>query len=128
MRRWIVPIVLVAVALLLLRRPMAPVQVFASDQERRSFLEMAGEPEDIALIALVTEWCPACKALEATLSEIGRPYAIVDIERSEAGRMLFERCARESGSRAVPKVVLGLEMMDAREAVARMRQGPAPHP
>lgn len=128
MRRWLVPLLLVAAVLLIVRRPIAPVQVFASDQERLGFLELAGEPEDVALIALVTEWCPACKALEASLGEIGRPYARIDIEKSEAGRMLFERCARASGSRGVPKVIVGLEMVDARQALARLREGSASQP
>lgn len=44
-------------------------------------------------------WCPACKALEATLQERHIPFELVDVDREP---QRYEMARRASGTNAIP--------------------------
>jgi glutaredoxin len=82
-----------------------PRQLFDSAQERQAFFRSVGQQETRVLV-LVTEWCPACKGLEADLTGEGIPFTRIDVEKNEAGGHLFAKAAQRTSSQAVPKVVV----------------------
>lgn len=108
--------------LLFLRR-MEPIQVFASEQERAEFMRTLGEPEDVEIIALVTDWCPACRSFESLLDESKVRYARVNIEQSAPGRALYEKAVGLGAPRSIPQAIRGLKLVDRREIF-----GPGAHP
>lgn len=131
LKRWLLPFLLGILFALVLLRNQQPIQVFASEDERLRFLQEIGEERDVKLIALVTEWCPACRSLESSLDQLGVEYATADLDRSIPGQQLFERCVRLGGSRGIPKTIYGLEMVSAQDAVSRLKkeqQGRNPRP
>lgn len=87
-------------------RSLLPTEIFASEGERVQFLATIGEPESTRIIALVTEWCPACRSLEQTLAERRIKYARLDIEKDQHGREVFERVYAATGSNTIPKIIL----------------------
>jgi len=87
-------------------RALIPTEIFASEGERVKFLATIGEPESTRIIALVTDWCPACRGLEQTLVERRIKYARLDIEKDQHGRDLFERVYAATGSNTIPKIIL----------------------
>ena len=121
--RWCVPVVLGLFVLVILLREAAPQTIFASEQERVQFLQEIDEPSSIRVVALVTDWCPACRSLESSLNSAKIPFARVNIEQSEPGRKLFERCIQAGGSRGIPKVILDREMVSARAVFAAFSAG-----
>ena len=116
--RWCVPVVLGLFVLVILLREAAPQTIFASEQERLQFLQEIDEPSSTRVVALVTDWCPACRSLESSLNTENIPFARVNIEQSEPGRKLFERCVKAGGSRGIPKVILDREMVSSRAVFA----------
>jgi glutaredoxin len=122
LKRWLLPLLLGILLAFVLLRNQKPIQVFASEDERLHFLQEIGEERDVRLIALVTEWCPACRALESALEQVGVEYAKVDLDRSVPGQQLLERCVRLGGSRGLPKTIYGLEMLSAHDAVSRLKK------
>ncbi len=82
-----------------------PRQLFDSLQERQAFFRSVGQPETRVLV-LVTEWCPACKSLEAALSREEIPFTRIDVEQSQPGARLFMKAAQRTSSQGVPKVVV----------------------
>jgi glutaredoxin len=83
-----------------------PKDVFASEDERRSFVSSVGEDPEKRVIALVTSWCPACKAMEGSLIQSQIPYIRLDIEQSLLGRRLYDRSVELTGARGIPQVVV----------------------
>ena len=97
--------VIVAIGWLFVQSSL-PKDVFASEEERVSFLSSVGEDPDKRVIALVTSWCPACKAMEVSLAQSGIPYVRLDIEQSPLGRKLYDRSVELTGVRGIPQVVV----------------------
>lgn len=120
-RRWLLPLFLGTALVFALSRTEKPIAVFASEEDRIAFLREIGEEQEVQLIALVTDWCPACRALEYSLDTEGIPYAKVDLERSVPGRQLFEKAVGLGASRAIPKTIYGLTMISAPDAISRVR-------
>lgn len=87
-------------------RSLLPTEIFASEGERVKFLATIGEPESTRIIALVTDWCPACRSLESDLNDRHITYARLDIENNPHGRELFKRVSAATGSNTIPKVIL----------------------
>ena len=87
-------------------RALIPTDIFASEGERVKFLATIGEPESTRIIALVTDWCPACRSLESDLNDRHITYARLDIENNPHGRELFKRVSAATGSNTIPKVIL----------------------
>jgi glutaredoxin len=87
-------------------RSLLPTEIFASEGERVKFLATIGEPESTRIIALVTDWCPACRSLESDLGDRHIKYARLDIENNPHGRELFKRVSAATGSNTIPKVIL----------------------
>jgi glutaredoxin len=87
-------------------RSFTPIEVFATEGARREFLERVGAAPSTRIIALVTEWCPACKSLEHNLRSNGVDFVKIDIESSDDGRKLFHEVYELTGSNSIPKVIL----------------------
>jgi len=87
-------------------RSLTPIEIFASEAERQNFLSSIGEADPTRIIALVTEWCPACRNLESELNDRHIKYARLDIEKDRHGRELFDRVYAATGSNTIPKVIL----------------------
>lgn len=100
---WVLLTVLVSIYIW---RSVAPVEIFSTEGERRAFLEAVGAPPSTRIIALVTDWCPACKALEQNLSSNGTEFVRLNIERSNEGRRLFQRSYELTGENSIPKIIL----------------------
>ena len=87
-------------------RSFTPIEVFATEGVRREFLERVGAAPSTRIIALVTEWCPACKSLEQNLRSKGVDFVKIDIESNNDGRKLFHEVYEITGSNSIPKVIL----------------------
>lgn len=109
---WVAIVLAIA---LYIGQSFTPIEVFATEGERREFLSSVGASESTRIIALVTEWCPACKSLEHNLQAKGVEFVRIDIERHDAGRRLFRRVFELTGSNSIPKVILD------RNLVSQMR-------
>lgn len=83
-----------------------PKDVFATEDERRNFVISVGENPEKRVIALVTSWCPACKAMEGYLQQSGIPFVRLDIEQSPIGRRLYDRSVELTGARGIPQVIV----------------------
>jgi|LakMenEpi03Aug12_release.lakeMendotaPanAssembly.Ray.scaffolds.fasta_scaffold178842_4 glutaredoxin len=83
-----------------------PKEVFSSEEERRAFIVSVGEDPEKRVITLVTSWCPACKAMEASLAQSEVPFVRLDIEQSPLGRRLYDRSVELTGARGIPQVVV----------------------
>jgi glutaredoxin len=94
----------IALAVLLVDR-FTPQKLFDSPEERQAFFRSVGQGETRVLV-LVTEWCPACKGLEAALTGEQIPFTRIDVEESPPGAQLFMKAAQRTGSQGVPKVVV----------------------
>ena len=116
MQRKLLALAMVVFLAALVLRSQDPIQVFASEQERSDFMKSIGAQEQIRLIALVTDWCPACRAFEASLESAHIPYARVNIEENSAGRALFEKGVALGAPRAIPQAVFGLSIVGQAEA------------
>jgi glutaredoxin len=104
--RYGVLILVIIVGAIWLRQMLIPQELFASEDARVQFLASVGAPPSTRIITLVTEWCPACKQLDHTLSEEGIPHVRLDIEREPAGRELFQKVYEITGSNSIPKIIL----------------------
>jgi glutaredoxin len=98
---------------------MQPQILFANENERVSFFQSLGATPSSRVVVLVTEWCPACKALEANLKAEGLPFIRVDVENSRPGLELFKKAADVSGSNAIPKVIVDRRLV--RHSVSAIR-------
>lgn len=105
-RRYAIIFIAAVVVLVWLVNTLTPREVFPSDSERNEFLSSIGEPSTTRIIALVTEWCPACKQLERMLEKDDIPFARLDIEKDPKGAALFKKIATETGSNSIPKIIL----------------------
>lgn len=126
-QRVLIVIALGAVAWLLVLRQSEPIQVFASESEREDFVQSIGADTSVPIIALVTDWCPACRSFELSLEESSIPYTRVNIEQSDAGRALFEKGVQRGAPRSIPQVVQGLYLVD-RRSVFENTKATAPKP
>jgi glutaredoxin len=98
---------------------LTPQQLFDSPAERQSFFRAAGQA-DTRVLVLVTEWCPACKALEAALTEEQIPFTRIDVENSQPGAQLFAKAAQRTRSQGVPKLVVDNHLI--RPSVSAVRE------
>jgi len=104
-----------------------PVQIFDSKEERLKYFSSLGVPTNRPYpIVLSADWCPACSALRANLDAAGIQYYLGDIEKNRAAAALFEKVASASGSRGIPKVIIGDQLVPGYvEAIAaRLRASP----
>ncbi len=104
--RYLFHVVIAGAVLFYVVSSMRPQILFTSEGERIDFVRSIGVMQPSRVIVLVTEWCPACKSLEAGLRAQGLSFIRVDIEKSLAGRELFSKAADISGSNAIPKVIV----------------------
>lgn len=103
----VAPIVVVVGAIVwVILQSSLPKDVFASEEERRLFISSVGEDPNTRVIALVTSWCPACKAMESSLHQSGIRFVRLDIEQSPPGRRLYDRSVELTGARGIPQVVV----------------------
>jgi hypothetical protein len=109
--RWLPWAVIAIAGFFLLRPSITSVDLFASDEQRRDFDLRVGNYRHIPTLLLVTEWCPACKALQHRLEAQHHPYLALDIEQNSWAHELFERCIAGGAARSVPKVVYGRQMI-----------------
>lgn len=117
----ILPWLLIAlVAAILISFSNRPIEVFASNEELQSFKIEAGIPHDRKIILLVTEWCPACKALEQSLNERGTPFSALDVENSIEGSKLYSICLSNGAPASVPKVIYEREMISQADLFKRL--------
>lgn len=100
---WLLLTILVS---LYIWRSVAPVEIFATEGERRELLAKVGASPSTRIITLVTDWCPACKALEHNLQSNGTDFVRLNIERSNEGRRLFQRSYELTGENSIPKIIL----------------------
>lgn len=108
----IIPWLLIAtVAAFIIRLSDRPVEVFASDDALQRFKIETGIPQSHEIILLVTEWCPACKALENSLHERGVPFSVLDVETSKKGSQLYSSCIAKGAPQSVPKVIYNRKMV-----------------
>lgn len=100
-------LILVGVAVLafFLVDRFTPRKLFDSTEERQAFFRSVEQGETRVLV-LVTEWCPACKGLEADLSREEIPFTRIDVEQSQPGARLFMKAAQRTNSQGVPKLVV----------------------
>jgi glutaredoxin len=95
-----------AAVYLYIAQSFTPIEVFTTEGQRREFLERVSAPHSTRVIALVTDWCPACKSLEHNLQSQGVEFVRLDIEKNEQGRRLYQRVFELTGSNSIPKVIL----------------------
>ncbi len=120
----ILPWMLIAVfAALFIRFLDRPVEVFSSDEELHRFKVEAGIPYERKIILLVTEWCPACKALEHSLNERGTKFSVLDVETSVMGSKLYSVCLSKGAPQSVPKVIYEREMISQSDLFKRLVVG-----
>ncbi len=77
--------------------PAAPARARAPAEPSRAQIR-DGDGQGLITLYGAT-WCPACKALEATLHERGIPFELVDVDR-EPSR--YEMARKASGTNAIP--------------------------
>ena len=85
---------------------LIPQRIFATEEERKIFFASIGQNPEKRVIALVTVWCPACKAMEANLAANQIPYVRLDIEQSIQGRSLYDKSVSLTGQRGIPQVIV----------------------
>jgi glutaredoxin len=95
----------IGVALFVLLDSQENQKIFDSENERASFFRSVSY-QPTRVLVLVTEWCGACKSLEASLTAGGITYTRIDIEQSNLGAQLFLKAAERTRSRGVPKVIV----------------------
>lgn len=83
-----------------------PQTIFSSVDERKIFFASIGQDPEKRVIALVTSWCPACKAMEERLNLKGIPFVRLDIEQSIQGRSLYDKAVQLTGQRGIPQMVV----------------------
>lgn len=88
---------LILSSLLALALPGAPALARASSTQPPSRVR-DGDGQGVITLYGAT-WCPACKALEATLHERGIPFELVDVDREP---QRYEMARRASGTNAIP--------------------------
>jgi len=95
----------IGVALFVLLDSQSNQKLFDSESERVSFFRSVNY-QPTRVLVLVTDWCGACKSLEASLTSGGITYTRIDIEQIQPGAQLFLKAAQRSRSRGVPKVIV----------------------
>jgi glutaredoxin len=110
---------LAAVAFVMWDNPRSA-RLFDSPQERTAFFRLVARPETRVLV-LVTEWCPACKGLEAALASEQIPFTRITVEESEPGARLFTKAAQRTRSRGVPKVIVDDTLVSPSVSAIRSR-------
>lgn len=96
MRAPLRPLLLVT-ALIALSLPGAPAVASAASTQATSHVRDGDGQGTITLYGAT--WCPACKALEATLQERHIPFELVDVDREP---QRYEMARRASGTNAIP--------------------------
>jgi len=82
--------------------PSQQAAVFSSKAEQAHILkELSGYPDHDPFICFVTDWCPACKALEEKLTTEGVPYVRANIEKNKTAHDLYMRISN-GGSMGIP--------------------------
>lgn len=108
----ILPWLLIAIiAVFFIRLSDRPIEVFASEDALQRFKIETGIPQSHEIILLVTEWCPACKALQSSLRERGVPFSVLDVEADAQGSRLYSTCISRGAPQSVPKVIYNREMV-----------------
>lgn len=90
-----------------LRRHQVPHVIFSSNEEVRSAVTaLGGSPSTPPVIVLRAEWCPACKALEASLREAKVTFLEADVDTDPTAQMI-QRKMWDNGIDTIPQVIVG---------------------
>jgi glutaredoxin len=104
-------------------RAMTPQQLFATEDERARLLSAVGASPSIRVITLGTEWCPACKQLEQSLTSDKVPHVALDVEKDRIGGELFRRAAQITGSNSIPKIILDKDIVSQPKLFVELARG-----
>jgi glutaredoxin len=86
---------------------------FGTEKARSDFFNQFGAAVDPKVpYVLVAERCKECDALVAGLDEAKIPYTLKLVTEDPMGQELYAKSQIASGSKNLPKVILGTEMVD----------------
>lgn len=100
-------LVVVALLALKLRRHQTPHLIFSTQEEiRHAVTSLGGSATTPPVIVVRAEWCPACKALEASLTEEKIPFLRADVDEDPTAQAI-QRKLWDNGIDTIPQVIVG---------------------
>jgi len=90
-----------------LKRHQTPHVIFSSQEEiRHAVTSLGGSSTTPPVIVVRAEWCPACKSLEAALTQEKIPFLKADVDEDPTAQAI-QRKLWDNGIDTIPQVIVG---------------------